>query len=51
MGGLIGLDYGPLFTLLDRRAPEPDDWQLLFDDVRTLEAEALACMRLHTDKP
>jgi hypothetical protein len=48
---LIGLDYGPLFTLLDRRAPDPQVWQTMFEDVRTLEAEALECMRLHSAKP
>lgn len=51
MGGLTGLDYGPLFSLLDRRALDAADWQQLFDDVRALEAEALACTRLHNAKP
>lgn len=45
-GGVIGLDYGPLFTLLDRRYPDdPATWQAHFDDIQILESAALAQIR------
>ena len=39
MGKKTGLDYGALYPLLDRA--KSDDWQQLFDDVRTMEIAAL----------
>jgi len=40
-GRRIGLDYGPLFTLMDRQGLTGQDWQDRFDDIRALEAQAL----------
>lgn len=44
-GGPYALDYGPLFTRLDRMQLTPDRWEEMFDDVRHIEAAALAAMR------
>lgn len=38
---IIGLDYMPLFALLDREGLCPERWMQIFDDVRTIEATAL----------
>lgn len=43
-GRRIGLDYTPLFTLMDRQGLTGQDWQDRFDDIRTLEAAALSAM-------
>lgn len=48
-GGPTGLDYTVLPTVLRLRGIPRADWPDLFDDLRTLEAEALAVM--HADKP
>ncbi len=45
MGAYIGLDYVPLFALMDRRGLKDDDWLEMLDDVRVIEAEALDTMR------
>lgn len=44
MGGAIGLRYEALYPLLDKAAATPDEWEALFDDIRTMEAEALSAM-------
>lgn len=46
MGGYIGLDYSPLFTLLDRQfAGDPAGWQACFEDIQILESAALEKIR------
>lgn len=47
MGGAIALDYGPVFTRLDRLRLSADDWEAMFQDVRVIEAAALEQMRLN----
>lgn len=42
--GATGLDYGPLFRLLDGQDLTPADWQDRFADVRALEAAAMHAM-------
>jgi hypothetical protein len=44
MAGPTGLDYGVLFHKLDRLGLEPDEYEQLEDDVRTLEHAALMVM-------
>lgn len=44
MGGPIGLDYGPLFRLLDLQDLTREAWNDLFQDVRVIEAAALEQM-------
>jgi hypothetical protein len=43
-GGPYGLDYGPMFTLMERRRLSPEEWDALLDDIQILEAEAIALM-------
>lgn len=45
MGSYIGLDYGPLFTLMDRQGLQGQAWQDMFDDIQTIEAAALEQIR------
>ncbi len=48
MGGMVcyvGLDYGPLFVVMDRRGIKDDDWISVFSDIRVIEAEALDTIR------
>ena len=45
MGAYIGLDYGPLFTLMDRQGLQGQDWQDVLDDIQVLEAAALEQIR------
>lgn len=45
MNGPTGLDYGPLFRLLDAEQLSADDWRDTFDSVRALEGAALDQMR------
>ncbi len=45
MGSYIGLDYGPLFVVMDRRGIKDDDWIAVFSDIRVIEAEALDTIR------
>lgn len=45
MGGREALDYGPLFTLMDRMRLSDDDWQQMFADIRVIEHAALERMR------
>jgi hypothetical protein len=43
--GATGLDYGPLFSLMDRLGHTGQAWFDLFDDIRILESAALGTMR------
>jgi hypothetical protein len=49
MGGVSGLDYTPVFNLLDRVTqadPDPRQaWDQLFDDIQHLERAALDAIR------
>lgn len=51
MGGATGLDYGPLFTLMDRKGLSNEDYDQLFDDIQTLERAALSAMNETTQAP
>lgn len=42
--GPTGLDYGPIFTRMERLRLPDDDWQSLLSDLQILEATALAQM-------
>lgn len=42
--GRTGLDYQPLFLLMDRHGLEGDDWWSMFADLQAMEAAALAAM-------
>jgi len=44
MSGPRALDYGPLFTLMDRLRLTDDDWQQMLDDIRVIERAALERM-------
>lgn len=44
MGGATGLRYEALYPLLDRAAEDPEHWDDLLEDIRILEAAALAAM-------
>lgn len=44
MIGAVGLDYAVVFRLLDEECLTPAEWRDLFEDLRVLEAEALATM-------
>lgn len=48
MNGATGLDYVPLFTLMDKRGLSGEAWQQLFDDVRVIESAALVEMNKRT---
>lgn len=41
MSGRTGLDYNVLFRVLDTRFPDRAEWQSIFEDVQTIEGEAL----------
>lgn len=45
VAGRTGLDYLPLFALMDRQGLTGDAWQETFDDIRALEEAALDAMR------
>lgn len=47
MGDYVGLNYMPLFHLLDRKGLTPLEWQQTFSDVQVLERAALAQIRLN----
>jgi hypothetical protein len=47
--GCTGLDYSPFFLRMDRMRLHPDDYEILFDDIRIIEAEALSIMNKKTD--
>ena len=44
MGGPTGHDYAAVYPLIDRLQLDPDEWDLLLEDIRTLEHAALAVM-------
>jgi len=44
MSGPTGLNYQPLFELLDRKGYQGADWWQIFEDIRALEQAALECM-------
>lgn len=44
MAGPTGLDYSVLYPLLDRKAKDESEWELLLDDVQEMELAALAAM-------
>ncbi len=44
MGGPTGLDYGVLFRLLDNARLGGDEWDVMFGDVRVMEAAAKEAM-------
>lgn len=48
MNGATGLDYSPLFVLMDKRGLSGEAWQQLFDDVRVIESAALVEMNKRT---
>lgn len=41
MGGLIGLDYAPLFMRMDRMRLDEDTYELMFADIRAMESAVL----------
>jgi hypothetical protein len=45
MNGPTGLDYVPLFRLLDAEQMSAEDWRDTFDSIRVLEGAALEQMR------
>lgn len=45
MNGPVALDYVPLFARMDRMRLADAEWQHLFEDVRVIEAAALAEIR------
>ena len=49
-GGASGLDYNILFRLMDRMQLDPDEWDFLLEDIRTLESAALVAMRYDDEK-
>lgn len=44
MGGATGLDYNTLYHKMDRMKLEPDEYDELEDDIRTMEFAALRAM-------
>jgi len=44
MAGPTGLDYAAVYPLIDRLQLDPDEWDLLLEDIRTLENAALNAM-------
>ncbi len=42
--GVTGLNYVPLFSRMDRMKLSEQEYEWLFDDIRTIEAEALNAM-------
>lgn len=49
VAGATGLDYGPLFRLMDRMDLGREEWDQLFDDIRVIESSALETMREGND--
>lgn len=43
-GACVALDYGPVFTLMDRRF-KGNRWDEVFEDIRLIEKNALSAMR------
>lgn len=44
MGGATGLRYEALYPLIDRLGLDSDEWDLLLDDIQTMEHAALEAM-------
>lgn len=44
MGRIVGLDYGPIFTRLERMKLDDSDYERMFGDIQHIEQEALRCM-------
>ena len=44
MGGSTRLDYCAIYPLMERLQLDPIDWDLLLDDIRTLENAAMVAM-------
>jgi hypothetical protein len=45
MGSYIGLDYNPLFILMQAMGLQGDDYLNMFDDIRAIERGALQFFR------
>lgn len=45
MGGAYAIDYGPLFSRMERLRLADDDWHAVFEGIRVIEAAALAAMK------
>lgn len=45
VSGVVGLDYNVLFHEMDRMGLEREEYDRLFEDIRTMEAAALEEMR------
>lgn len=48
VNGACGLDYPAMYPLMDRMGLPPNEWALLFSEMRILENAALAAMN-HKD--
>ena len=48
MNGPTGLDYGPLFRLMDEAGLTGAEWRQAFDDLRALESAALQQIRANS---
>ena len=46
--GVIGLDYDPLVTLMDKRGISGCEWWQMFDDVRFIESAAMVEIKKRT---
>ena len=42
--GVIGLDYGPAFRLMDQQGLQGKDWDDMFSDLQVMESAALKAM-------
>lgn len=49
MNGPTGLDYAPLFRLLDQEQLSAEDWRDTFDCVRACEGATLDQIRLNAE--
>ena len=47
LGSYIGLDYTPIFRVMDEDGLKGQDWQDAFDALRTIEAAALEQIRMN----
>src|SRR5690606_41236014 len=45
VSGVVGLDYNLLFPEMDRKGLDREEYDRLFEDIRTMEAAALEEMR------
>lgn len=48
LGGLMGLDYTPLFMRMERMRLDDAVWELLFADVQVIEASALKTIKANS---